>query len=238
MNVGLQLRHVRKQQRLTLRDISNRTKVPMGALEAIERNDLARLPGGIFTRGFLRSYAAAVGLDPTDVVQEFLGQFDDEPAEGVAPPVRDVHQSQAGDAPARRIPLLAMLVIAIGGSLAVYAAYPGSTERDAHSSPVSLLPAAPVTISNQELVLPSTPSEVRPASARPVAPPTVLPTPKAIATTDGQVPSTSARPPTTDAPENGQSATPRAVGAEALNAGAIHEEGAAGTAAGPLDPGN
>ena len=39
----------------------------MGALEALERNDVSRLPGGIFSRAFVRSYAIEVGLEPEDV---------------------------------------------------------------------------------------------------------------------------------------------------------------------------
>ena len=33
-------------------------------LEALERNDISKLPGGIFSRAFVRSYAVEVGLDP------------------------------------------------------------------------------------------------------------------------------------------------------------------------------
>jgi len=45
------------------------------ALEALERGDIKRLPGGIFTRAFVRAYAAEVGLDPDGTVQELLAQF-------------------------------------------------------------------------------------------------------------------------------------------------------------------
>ena len=47
----------------------------MGALEALERNDISRLPGGIFSRAFVRSYASEVGLDPEATIQEFIAQF-------------------------------------------------------------------------------------------------------------------------------------------------------------------
>ena len=47
----------------------------MGALEALERNDIPRLPGGIFSRAFVRSYAIEVGLDPDATIQEFITQF-------------------------------------------------------------------------------------------------------------------------------------------------------------------
>jgi hypothetical protein len=70
MDPGAQLREARRQRKLTLGEISNRTKIPIHMLEAIERNELDRLPRGIFTRGFLRGYAAEVGLDPEEIVNE------------------------------------------------------------------------------------------------------------------------------------------------------------------------
>jgi len=47
----------------------------MGVLEALERNDITRLPGGIFGRAFVRSYAVEVGLDPEETIKEFIAQF-------------------------------------------------------------------------------------------------------------------------------------------------------------------
>ena len=51
----------------------------IASLEALERNDPSRLPGGIFARAFVRSYAAEVGLDPEATVREFVERFDIEP---------------------------------------------------------------------------------------------------------------------------------------------------------------
>ena len=60
---------------MTLREIANATKISMGVLEALERNDISRLPGGIFGRAFVRSYAVEVGLDPEETIREFITQF-------------------------------------------------------------------------------------------------------------------------------------------------------------------
>src|SRR5437899_11057192 len=51
------------------------TKISVSQLEALERNDISRLPGGIFSRAFVRSYAAEVGVDPEQTVRDFLSQF-------------------------------------------------------------------------------------------------------------------------------------------------------------------
>jgi cytoskeletal protein RodZ len=72
---GQKLREARERRGLSLRQIASATKISLITLEALERNDIARLPGGIFSRAFVRSYALEVGLDPEQTIQEFMGQF-------------------------------------------------------------------------------------------------------------------------------------------------------------------
>jgi cytoskeletal protein RodZ len=72
---GSKLREARERRGMSLRQIANATKISIGALEALERNQLSRLPGGIFSRAFVRSYAIEVGLDPDATIQEFIAQF-------------------------------------------------------------------------------------------------------------------------------------------------------------------
>ena len=55
---------LRERRGISLRDIANNTKLSMRTLEALERNDIARLPGGIFSRGLVRVYAEQIGADP------------------------------------------------------------------------------------------------------------------------------------------------------------------------------
>ena len=72
---GRGLREARERRGVSLRQIANATKIGIGALEALERNDFSRLPGGIFSRAFVRSYATEVGLDPDRTLQDFIAQF-------------------------------------------------------------------------------------------------------------------------------------------------------------------
>src|SRR2546421_8570937 len=72
---GGKLRDARERRGVSLRQIANATKIAMSALEALERNDISRLPGGIFSRAFVRSYAIEVGLDPDATIQDFIAQF-------------------------------------------------------------------------------------------------------------------------------------------------------------------
>ena len=76
---GSKMRRAREQRGVSLRQIAEATKISMSALEALERNDPSRLPGGIFSRAFVRSYAVEIGVDPEPTVREFLAQFPHDP---------------------------------------------------------------------------------------------------------------------------------------------------------------
>src|SRR3954462_178313 len=72
---GQRLRDARERRNISLRQIANATKISVAVLEALERNDISKLPGGIFGRAFGRSYAIEVGLDPEATIQDFIAQF-------------------------------------------------------------------------------------------------------------------------------------------------------------------
>lgn len=89
MDFGSHLRQARERRGISLRQIAIATKISVRALEALERNDISKLPGGIFSRAFVRSYAVEVGLDPEETVREFVRQFTSESL-GAATPVVSV----------------------------------------------------------------------------------------------------------------------------------------------------
>src|SRR5437763_184057 len=76
--LGKKLRDAREKKGVSLREIANSTKISVAVLDALGRNDISRLPGGIFGRAFVRSFAVEVGLDPETTIQEFIAQFRDE----------------------------------------------------------------------------------------------------------------------------------------------------------------
>jgi cytoskeletal protein RodZ len=108
------MRHVREQRGVSLRQIAQSTKLSVGALEALERNDISRLPGGIFSRAFVRSYAAEIGADPEETVRDFLSQFPHESVAGAGP-------SAPADGPSRgrRLVARAMMIAATVAVLVV-----------------------------------------------------------------------------------------------------------------------
>lgn len=71
-DVGTTLREARARRGCTLHEISSATNISIRLLEAIERGDLARVPGGIFVRAHLRAYATQVGLNPEHIVTAYL----------------------------------------------------------------------------------------------------------------------------------------------------------------------
>lgn len=105
---GSRMRHVREQRGVSLREIAEATKFSVSALEALERNDISRLPGGIFSRAFVRSYAAEIGIDPEQTVREFLSQFPHDSITAGSPHVL----IEDGTAERRRLDPRAVMIVA------------------------------------------------------------------------------------------------------------------------------
>ena len=121
-NVGGMLRAARERRGLSLRQVSNATKIAMMTLEALERNDIARLPGGIFSRGFVRSYALEVGLDPEIVIQAFMGQFPQDSVTAGHPTNSQVEDHEAVESD-RRVASTLLRLLAISIPVAAVAVY-------------------------------------------------------------------------------------------------------------------
>jgi cytoskeletal protein RodZ len=56
---------------MSVGEVSRATRIPSTALERIEADHFDDLPGEVFTRGFLKAYAAAIGLSPDDVLARY-----------------------------------------------------------------------------------------------------------------------------------------------------------------------
>ena len=69
---GERLRLHREERQISLAAVSEQTKIKLSLLEALERDDLSHWPLGLFGRSYIRSYAQAIGLDPTATLREFL----------------------------------------------------------------------------------------------------------------------------------------------------------------------
>jgi cytoskeletal protein RodZ len=67
--VGEILRRTRDTRQISLEEVAKKTKISMRFLTALEKADYKILPSDVFVRGFLRSYARTLGLDPEEIVE-------------------------------------------------------------------------------------------------------------------------------------------------------------------------
>src|SRR5688572_21754738 len=79
-DVGAELAEARRRKGLSLDELSHRTKITVLKLQAIEREDMTSLHGGVFARGFLRAYAREVGCDPDEIVRRYRAAYEDSAA--------------------------------------------------------------------------------------------------------------------------------------------------------------
>jgi len=69
---GDKFRKERERQGIKLEDVSNATKISSRMLRAIEDEHFDQLPGGVFNKGFIRTYAKHLGLDDEESVAAYL----------------------------------------------------------------------------------------------------------------------------------------------------------------------
>jgi cytoskeleton protein RodZ len=81
--IGEALRSAREARGATIADAATATRIRASHLEALEREEFAALGGAVYVKGFLRSYATWLGLDPVPLVDVFRAAH----GEDAQPPV-------------------------------------------------------------------------------------------------------------------------------------------------------
>ncbi|MDA0999442.1 MAG: helix-turn-helix domain-containing protein [bacterium] len=69
--LGPYLKKVRTEQKMSLKDISERTRIRTYYLERIEAGDFERLPPGPVSKGFVRAFAVELGEDPDKIIEKY-----------------------------------------------------------------------------------------------------------------------------------------------------------------------
>lgn len=69
--LGDVLRREREKKQLTLRDVENGISIRTLYIEAIEQEEFEKLPGDAYAKGFIRSYAKFLGLDPLPLLDQY-----------------------------------------------------------------------------------------------------------------------------------------------------------------------
>jgi cytoskeleton protein RodZ len=164
---GGRLRDARERRGVSLRQIANATKISVAVLEALERNDIAKLPGGIFGRAFVRSYAIEVGLDPEATIQDFIAQFPNDSVVAGHPTSDRVEDHEAVESERQTAgTFLWLLVVSV--PVAAGLLYFATLGRRAAVEPAPVAIAAPA--SEAPAVEPLPPSPPPPAAEQPAAP--------------------------------------------------------------------
>ena len=210
---GEYLRREREMRGVSLDEISVATKISIRFLQAIENEELSKLPGGIFTRSFVRTYARYLGLDEERVLADCQ-------LAGQQKPEVDIRRITANRAlphgAASRTRIIALLiagVLLVGGY--VLFRYSRRVMEQQRSTPMVIPPSTPAPGTNPSTnaapVQPSTP-------ALPEGNPSLTATSASPAAGAATVPATpQGGPPSPAAQENpaNQNATPEAGSAVA-----------------------
>jgi cytoskeleton protein RodZ len=112
--VGTWLKAAREMKGETLNDISLVTRIGKSYLEAIEDGLLSKLPSPAYTRGFIRLYAAHLGLSPDEAMLILDRDKTAKSDKSVAPidsTTRSTHRSIIGPASPKRNRLLILLIL-------------------------------------------------------------------------------------------------------------------------------
>ena len=118
---GAKLKRARERRAISLRQIATATKISVGALEALERNDISRLPGGIFSRAIVRSYALEVGLDPEQTIRDFIAFFPHDSVTAGSPHVpQEDHAAIESDRETAKTLVTLVAISVVVGALILY----------------------------------------------------------------------------------------------------------------------
>ena len=145
LTFGEELRRERLIREVSLEEISASTKISIRLLTALESSNLAKLPAPVFTRGFIRSYARHLGLDPDDLVNAYLADLAPDKA-------RDAAGSKKGGLRARflrgRRAAAGTIVVSVTAILLLLGLIARPQRRGEGTAVVAQRPVAAVTFKN------------------------------------------------------------------------------------------
>ena len=140
-DIGSTLREARTGSGIDLGEVENRTKIRARYLRAIENEQWDELPGPVYAKSFVRTYADYLGLDSRALVEEFKREYE-RPAEHETRPVsplpRDRERGRARRAP--RVPSwapVALVLVAVVVALylvGTHSSNNSATPTSAHAS--------------------------------------------------------------------------------------------------------
>lgn len=71
ITLGEKLRQAREERGITLSEVAEQTRISSLYLESIEHDDYRNLPGGIFNKGFVKTFAKYVGINEQEALADY-----------------------------------------------------------------------------------------------------------------------------------------------------------------------
>lgn len=179
---GQYLKRERETRGISLRDISDSTRITIRYLEALEADRLELIPRQFFVRAIIRSYAKAVGLDENQVMGKFDNKLEfGEQLEYRASAAVEAAPPRSGFPGWARALIGALLVIAAGVMIYFFFLSPRKPGgAPAKAEPAITPPAAAATESHPAVAVesaledapaPDTTTPTTPPAPQPQAPP-------------------------------------------------------------------
>jgi cytoskeleton protein RodZ len=112
--IGADLHRARTRREIELGEVEAATRIRIRFLRAIEAEEWEVLPGGVYTRGFIRTYASFLGMDGERLVDDYRREVEGVPAgRGPAPDLAPLAASTATGSPGgrRSVSYLGWLVV-------------------------------------------------------------------------------------------------------------------------------
>ncbi len=195
-SLGDYLKQAREKKGVSLEHLASQTKIQEHHLLALESEDFANLPAKVFAKGFVRSYAKALGLDEEEALQSFLqtsGTF----YEQHQPEQTQPHVQVTLEAPPRQGMNWSLIfgVIVIIAALSIWYGFPKQQETPITQSepekapPIELIEEPIPHPTSQESITPITPIDSVPPPPAPQTPIPAQPVAKPLPATPGKPPS-------------------------------------------------
>jgi cytoskeleton protein RodZ len=86
ITVGRLLQKEREEKRLSLESVAQKTRIKLAFLQAIEEDAFQLIPSETYVRGFIRSYAKIVHLNPEEILNLYRSQAETTPGPGKESP--------------------------------------------------------------------------------------------------------------------------------------------------------
>jgi cytoskeleton protein RodZ len=147
-NFGASFKKARESKGISLVQIAAETRISTRFLSAIENEEFNLLPGGIFNRGFVRTFAERVGIDPDQAIADYerLAEVHQAPealTAAATPPVKRDHR---------------LYPIAVGALILVIAIFYVVNRESGQTVPAPSVPPAPPTVAAQPAPPPPQPA--------------------------------------------------------------------------------